>query len=64
MNNMAEKTLSKGGLFPQKLVKEVTSKVKGKSSLTKLSGSEPLPFNGKKEFIFTQIGRASCRERV
>lgn len=45
--------LGKGTLFDPVLVKDVINKVKGKSSLAVLSGSEPIPFNGRKEFIFT-----------
>lgn len=45
--------LSKGSLFPAELTNELFSTVKGKSSLTALSGSEPIPFNGKEMFTFT-----------
>ena len=45
--------LSKGSLFDPVLVKDLVNKVKGKSSLAKLHGQEPLPFNGQKEFTFT-----------
>ena len=45
-------TLSKGSLFPEELVTDLFSKVKGHSSLAKLSTSEPIPFNGKEQFIF------------
>lgn len=45
--------LEKGALFDPTLVKDLLSKVKGKSSLALLSKSEPIPFNGKKEFIFS-----------
>lgn len=48
---MAE-VLSKGGLFDPILVKDLISKVQGKSSLAKLSKQIPLAFNGNKEFIF------------
>ena len=34
-------------------MKDLISKVKGKSSLAKLSGQTPIPFNGLKEFIFS-----------
>ena len=40
-------------LFDPVLVKDLISKVKGKSSLAKLSGQTPIPFNGLKEFIFS-----------
>lgn len=45
-------TLSKGNLFPPELTNELFSKVKGKSSLAKMSGAEPMPFNGKTVFTF------------
>lgn len=45
--------LSKGTLFPEHLAKEVFSKVRGKSSLAKICGQTPIPFNGIREFIFT-----------
>lgn len=45
-------TLSKGDLFSTALKKELFNKVKGHSSLAKLSGQEPIPFNGTKEFTF------------
>ncbi len=46
-------TLSKGTLFDPKLVKDLVSKVKGRSSLAVLSEQTPIPFNGLKEFVFT-----------
>jgi len=45
--------LTKGSLFPEELVTEVVSKVKGKSSLAALSKSVPVAFNGNKIFTFT-----------
>lgn len=45
--------LSKGSLFPEHLAKEIFSKVQGKSSLAKLCGQTPIPFNGVKEFTFS-----------
>lgn len=44
---------SKENLFDPVLVKDLMSKVKGKSSLAKLSGQTPIPFNGLKEFTFS-----------
>ena len=44
--------ISKGELFPPKLTNEIFSKIRGKSSLAKLSGQAPMPFNGIKEFTF------------
>lgn len=46
-------TISKGELFPEHLLTEIFNKVKGKSSLARLSGQEPIPFNGTKEFTFS-----------
>lgn len=40
-------------LFAPELVTDLMNKVKGKSSLAKLSGQQPIPFNGIKEFTFT-----------
>lgn len=40
-------------LFEPKLVTDLISKVKGKSSLALLSKQEPVPFVGSKEFIFS-----------
>lgn len=45
--------LSKGTLFPEKLVGGLISQVSGKSSLAKLSQKIPVSFNGNKEFTFT-----------
>lgn len=44
---------SRENLFDPILVKDLMTKVKGKSSLAKLSGQTPIPFNGLKEFIFS-----------
>lgn len=44
---------TKGSLFDPSLVKDLISKVKGKSSLAKLSAQTPIPFNGLKEFVFS-----------
>lgn len=45
--------LSKGSLFDAKLVKDLITKVKGKSSLAVLSNQIPLAFVGNKEFTFS-----------
>lgn len=45
--------LEKGTLFDPVLVTDLVNKVRGKSSLAKLSGYEPIPFNGLKEFTFS-----------
>ena len=44
---------SRDNLFGETLVKDLISKVKGKSSLAALSGQTPIRFNGLKEFIFS-----------
>lgn len=44
--------VSKGTLFDPNLVSDLISKVKGKSSLARLSAMVPVSFNGNKEFIF------------
>ncbi len=49
---MSEAQLSKGNLFDPELVTKVINKVKGHSSIAKLSPQKPIPFNGQKEFIF------------
>lgn len=46
-------TLSKDTLFDPKLVNDLITKVKGKSSLARLSAMVPVSFNGNKEFIFS-----------
>lgn len=46
-------TLSKASNFDPRLVGDLINRVKGKSSLAVLSASEPIPFNGLKEFTFT-----------
>lgn len=51
--------LQKGTLFDQVLVKELIDRVKGKSSLAKLCGQSPMPFNGQKEFVFTMGSEAN-----
>lgn len=43
----------RGTLFDPVLVTDLVNKVRGKSSLAVLSQQEPVPFNGKKEFVFT-----------
>lgn len=45
-------TLTKGALFPPELTNEMINLVKGKSSLAKLSGARPIPFNGATLFTF------------
>src|SRR5690625_1034702 len=45
--------LETGKLFDSVLVTDVVNNVKGKSSLARLSKQELVPFNGRKEFVFT-----------
>jgi hypothetical protein len=45
--------LSRGNLFDPVLVKDLVNKVKGHSSLAILSKQTPVPFNGRKEFVFS-----------
>jgi len=45
--------LSKGTLFDPMLVTDLINKVKGHSSLAKLSNQQAIPFNGLKEFTFS-----------
>ncbi len=44
---------SKGNMFDPVLVTDLINKVKGRSSLAKLSAQTPIPFNGLKEFTFS-----------
>ena len=44
--------LQKGTMFTPQLINRLTSLVRGKSSLARLSASEPMLFNGQTEFIF------------
>lgn len=46
-------TTSKGTMFDPTLVKDLITKVKGKSALAALCGQTPIPFNGLKEMIFS-----------
>lgn len=46
-------TLIKGELFAEETVKDLFSKVSGKSSIAKLSGNTPIPFNGAEIFTFS-----------
>ena len=46
-------TLSRGTLLPPVVTEQLFSKVKGKSSLARLSASEPIPFNGETIFTFS-----------
>ena len=46
-------TISKGVLFTPQLTNQLINTVRGKSSLARLSASQPLPFNGETEFTFS-----------
>lgn len=51
-------TLKAGSLFTPEMVKELISKVQGKSVLANLSTQTPIPFNGVEQFIFNLEGNA------
>ena len=55
---MTDNSLKQGTLFKPELVKELISKVQGRSVLAKLSSQTPIPFNGVEQFIFTLEGNA------
>lgn len=55
---MADNSLKQGTLFKPELVKELISKVQGRSVLAKLSSQTPIPFNGVEQFIFNLEGNA------
>ena len=50
--------LKTGTLFKPELVKELFSKVQGKSVLAKLANQSPIPFNGTEQFVFNLEGNA------
>lgn len=52
-NKILSTVTDKGNLFPEVLVTDLISKVKGKSALAVLSQQTPIPFNGSKEFVFS-----------
>lgn len=43
---------SKGTMFDPTLVKDLITKVKGKSALAPLCGQTPIPFNGERNDFF------------
>lgn len=45
--------VARGSLFPAELIPDFFNKVRGKSSLAKMCGASPIPFNGIKEFTFS-----------
>jgi HK97 family phage major capsid protein len=52
-------TLTKGTLFNSETVKDLFSKVAGKSSIAKLSGTIPVAFNGNEIFTFSMDDEAN-----
>lgn len=55
---MADNSMKAETLFKPELVKELISKVQGRSVLAKLSSQTPIPFNGVEQFIFNLEGNA------
>lgn len=55
---MTDSSLKTATLFKPELVKEMISKVQGRSVLAKLSNQTPIPFNGVEQFIFNLEGNA------
>lgn len=56
---MSAQTITQTGtLFPEQLVTELINKVKGHSTLAKLSAQSPVPFTGEKEMVFTMDDEA------
>lgn len=51
-------SLKSGDLFPENVVTDIFNKVKGHSTLAKLSNQQAIPFAGEKEFIFNLEGNA------
>lgn len=56
---MAAETLTRGELFSPETVKDLFSKVSGHSTLAKLAGSIPIPFNGSEIFTFSMDDEAN-----
>ena len=52
------KATKKGTLFSPELVLDIMSKVKGHSTLAKLSTQQPIPFSGAEQFVFNLDGNA------
>lgn len=55
---MTDNSVKTATLFKPELVKEMISKVQGRSVLAKLSNQTPIPFNGVEQFIFNLEGNA------
>lgn len=51
-------TLQAGTFFKPELIKDLFSKVQGKSVLASLSQQTPIPFNGTEQMIFNLEGNA------
>ena len=51
-------SLKSGDLFPAETVREIFSKVKGHSTLARLSNQQAIPFNGEEQFVFNLEGNA------
>lgn len=51
--------ITKGTMFPTTLVSEMFNTVKGHSSIAKMVGSDPIPFNGVTEFTFAPSNKVS-----
>src|SRR5690625_1345556 len=51
-------SLKSGDLFPESVVTDIFNKVKGHSTLARLSSQQAIPFAGEKEFIFNLEGNA------
>lgn len=51
-------SLKTGDLFPPEVVTEIFNKVKGHSTLARLSNQQAIPFSGEQEFIFNLEGNA------
>ena len=55
---------SKGTMFDPTLVKDLITKVKGKSALAALCSQTPIPFNGLKEMIFLWTMKLILSQRM
>ncbi len=51
-------TLQTGTFFKPELIKDLFSKVQGKSVLASLSQQKPIPFNGTEQMVFNLEGNA------
>ena len=53
--------LTRGTLLPPEVTNQLFNTVRGKSSLARLSGAQPIPFNGEKVFTWRWNNR-SCSD--